>query len=166
MQKTENPLIFIVEDSLVYKDLLVAYLESKGYNNLKVFDSPNECSKYLNLQPDVIVLDYVGDYSRSGLEFMIQVKNEHPHVDFIFLSAQNDLEVAVRIMKVGAADYIVKDDQAPHKLVKSIESLIAVARRQKKIKGFKIGVMGFFILLFLVIMVIIFLSIYLEWTGF
>ncbi len=65
-------------------------------------------------------------------------------------------------MKLGAADYIVKNDKAPKNLVKSINSLITTTKREKQTKGFRIGVVGFFVLLFLVIMVIILMSIFLE----
>jgi DNA-binding NtrC family response regulator len=93
---------------------------------------------------------------------MLKIKQEHPEIDFIFLSGQNDVEVAVNIMKQGAADYIMKNEKAPENLVRSIEHLITATRRQKVRRGFKIGVIGFFILLFLVIMAIILLTIFLE----
>ncbi|MCK3683738.1 response regulator [Maribellus sp. YY47] len=161
MQKTKNPLIFIIEDSVVYKDLIVGYLQSKKYTNLKVYQKGEECIRDLHLKPDLIILDYLAA-SMTGLDLMVKVKREHPEVDFIFLSGQNDLEIAVQIMKIGAADYIVKNDKAPQKLVKSIESLSQIARHEKQAKGFKIGVVGFFVLLFLFIMVIIFMSIFLD----
>lgn len=161
MQKTKNPLIFLIEDSIVYKDLIVGYLQSKGFSNLKVYKKGEECANDLRLKPDLIILDYLSA-GKTGLEFMVQVQNEHPEVDFIFLSGQNDLEVAVRIMKIGAADYIVKNDQAPYKLVKSINRLINSTKKAKQVKGFKIGVVGFFIMLFLTIMIIILMSIFLE----
>ncbi|RIJ49698.1 response regulator [Maribellus luteus] len=162
MQKTKNPLIFIIENSVVYKDLIVGYLQSKKYTNVKVYQKGEDCMKDLHLKPDLIVLDYLS-VSMTGLELMVKVKKEHPNVDFIFLSGQNDLEVAVQIMKVGAADYIVKNDKAPQRLVKSIEGLSQTARHEKQTKGFRIGVIGFFVLLFLVIMIIIFVSFFLGY---
>ncbi len=161
MQKTKNPLIFIVEDSVVYKDLIVGYLQSKKYKNLKTFNNGEECLKELTLQPDVIVLDY--NFSGiNGMELMIQIKKELPFTSFIFLSAQNNLELAVKLMKVGADDYIVKNEKAPYNLVKSIEHLNTAAKEVKVAKGFKIGVIGFFIVLFIIIMVIILMTIFLE----
>ncbi len=161
MQKTKNPLIFIVEDSVVYKDLIVGYLQSKKYKNLKTFNNGEECLKELTLQPDVIVLDY--NFSGiNGMELMIQIKKELPFTSFIFLSAQNNLELAVKLMKVGADDYIVKNEKAPYNLVKSIEHLTTAAKEVKVAKGFKIGVIGFFIVLFIIIMVIILMTIFLE----
>lgn len=161
MQKTRNPLIFLIEDSTIYKDLIVGYLSSKKFSNIKIFKNGDECLKYLDLKPDLIILDYSTD-GRTGLEFMVQIQKQHPETDFIFLSGQNNVEVAVKIMKIGAADYIVKNDKAPYALVKSIDHLIHHTKKKKATKGFKIGVIGFFIMLFLIIMVIMFMSIFFE----
>ncbi len=161
MQKAKNPLIFVVEDSLVYKDLIVGYLKSKNFQNIKTFKNGEECMKMIDLKPDLIVLDYSFE-GISGLELMKKVKEEHPEIDFIFLSAQNDVEIAVKIMRLGAADYIIKNEKAPHNLLRSIEHLISVTKEIKIRQGFKIGVIGFFIMLFVIIMVIILMTIFLE----
>lgn len=161
MQKTKNPLIFVVEDSIIYKDLIVGYLQSKKYMNIKTFKNGEECLKELHLKPDLIVLDYSFE-GISGLELMRKVNVEHPEIDFIFLSAQNEVNVAVKIMKMGAADYIIKNEEAPYLLVRSIEQIITSTKQTKIKKGFKIGVMGFFIMLFIIIMIIVLMTIYLE----
>jgi len=161
MQKTKNPLIFVVQDNVVYKDLIVGYLKTHKYQNIKTYKSGEECMKEIALNPDLIVLDYNYE-GMNGLEIMRKVRDEHPETDFIFLSAQNDVEVAVKIMKVGAADYIVKNEKAPYNLVKAIDYLVAEVRQEKVKKGFKIGVVGFFMVLFLIIMIIILMTIFLE----
>ena len=161
MQRSKNPLIFIVEDSLVYKDLIVGYLQSKKFQNIKTFKNGEECLKMLDLKPDLIVLDYYFE-GINGLELMKKVKESQPEIDFIFLSAQNDVEIAVKIMRMGAADYIIKNEKAPHNLLRSIEHLISVNKEIKVRQGFKVGVIGFFIMLFVIIMVIILMTIFLE----
>jgi DNA-binding NtrC family response regulator len=161
MQKTKNPLIFIIEDSVIYKDLIVGYLQSKGYKNLKTFKNGEECLKEMNTKPDVIILDY--SFSGiNGLELMIKVREDSPETSFIFLSGQNDVELAVKIMKLGADDYIVKNEKAPYNLVKSIEHLLTETKQEKVSQGFKVGVIGFFVMLFVIIMVIILMTIFLE----
>jgi len=158
MQKTKNPLIFIIEDSVVYKDLIVGHLQSKKFTNVKTFEHPNECIKELELKPDIIVLDYTFG-GMSGLELMKKVKAEHPEIDFIFISGQNDVETAVKLIKIGAADYIVKNEKSPYRLVSAIENLLLVTKTKKMNKGFQIGVVGFFLMLFLVIVLIILITI-------
>jgi len=161
MQQTKNPLIFIIEDSIVYKDLITGYLKTNKYSSLKQYKNGDECLKDLHLKPDLIILDYVST-GMNGLELMRKVQKDYPEIDFIFLSGQNDVEVAVQIMKLGAADYIVKNDEAPKKLLKSINTLVSTTKRDHQSKGFKIGVIGFFVLLFLVIMIILLMSLFLD----
>lgn len=158
MQNLKNPLIFIVEDSIVYKDLIIGHLQSKKYTNLKTFSSAEDCLKELHLNPDIIVLDYSFE-GITGLELMKKVKDEHPEIDFIFISGQNEVEIAVKIMKLGAADYVIKNEKAPYRLVRAIEQLQAVTKTEKLKRGFKLGVVGFFIVLFLVIISIILITI-------
>ena len=161
MQNTRNPLIFFVEDSIVYKDLIVGYLQSKKINNIRVCKDAAECIKHLDLKPDIIILDStIGEL--SGLELMQKVKKEYPAIDFIFLSAQNKIPVAIKVMKLGAADYIIKNEQAPFRLVKSIEQLLKITKKEKIRKGLNIGIIGFFIMLFIIIMTIILASIFLD----
>ena len=161
MQKTRNPLIFVVQDSVVYKDLIVGYLKSHKYQNVKTFKNGEECLNSAKLKPDLVVLDYSFD-GLNGLEIMRKIKQEQPETEFIFLSGQNDVEVAVKLMKAGAADYVVKNEKAPQNLTKAIDHLVAEARQEKVKKGYKVGVIGFFMVLFLIIMIIILMTIFLE----
>lgn len=161
MQRTKDPLIFIVQNNVIYKDLIVGYLQQRKFNNLKTFNTAEECLKAIHKKPDIIVLDYTFE-GISGLELMKRIKADHPEIDFVFLSGQNSVEVAVNIMKMGAADYIYKNAQAPQTLIRSIEYLISTNKAEKVKKGFQIGVVGFFIMLFLIIMIIILMTIFLE----
>lgn len=159
MQKTKNPLIFIIEESTIYKDLIVGYLKSNKYPNVKVFKTGDECLNELHLNPDIIILDYSIE-GISGLELMKKVKSTRPTIDFIFLSGQNDVEIAVSILKLGATDYVVKNEKAPSRLVSAIERAISNTQKQKMNKGFTIGVLGFFVLLLLLIAGIISITLF------
>jgi DNA-binding NtrC family response regulator len=161
MKKTRNPLIFIVEDSVVYKDIIIGYLQTKKFKNLKTFKSAEECLKNMALKPDIIILDYSFE-GLNGLELMKKVQEEFPETEFIFLSGQNSVEIAVNIMKLGASDYIVKNEKAPSALVHSIEHLLNTTKKAKLKKGFQIGVVGFFVILFTIILTLILMSVFIK----
>jgi DNA-binding NtrC family response regulator len=159
MQNTRNPLIFVVIESPIYNNLVVGFLKSRRYKNLMSFASGKECLEHLNLNPDIFVCSYSME-DMNGLELMKKVKTDLPETDFFFLSGQNDVEVAVNIIKHGASDYIVKNDRALTKLAKSIDFAVNSTKSVKVKKGFKIGVIGFFIILFIIIMIILSLTVF------
>ena len=159
MYNTRNPLIFVVIQSPIYSNLVVGFLKSKKFINIKAFSSAKECLEHLKLNPDIFVSSYEMK-EMNGMELMKRVKADHPETDFFFLSGQNDVEVAVNIIKHGASDYIVKNDKALSKLAKSIEYTINATKSVKVKKGFKIGVVGFFIILFIIIMIILSLAVF------
>jgi DNA-binding NtrC family response regulator len=158
MQNTRNPLIFVVIESPIYNNLVVGFLKSRKYKNLMSFTTGKDCLEHLNLNPDIFVCSYAIE-DMNGLELMKKVKTALPETDFFFLSGQNDVEVAVSIIKQGAADYIVKNDKALAKLAKSIDIAVNTTKSVKVKRGFKIGVIGFFIILFVIIMIILSLAI-------
>jgi DNA-binding NtrC family response regulator len=157
MQNTRNPLIFVVIESPIYNNLVVGFLKSRRYKNLMSFNSGKDCLAHLNLNPDIFVCSYSMD-DMNGLELMKKVKSTLPETDFFFLSGQNDVEVAVNIIKQGASDYIVKNDKALAKLAKSIDITVNTTKSVKVKEGFRLGVFGFFIILFIIIMIILSLA--------
>ncbi len=159
MQNTRNPLIFVVIESPIYNNLVAGYLRSRKFKNIKTFSSGYDCLKNLHLNPDIVVISYSMD-EITGLEVMQKAKLTNPEISFFFLSGQNNVEVAVNIVKMGATDYIVKNERALGKLVKSIDFLVNSTKAVKVKKGFKIGVIGFFIILFIIIMIILSLAVF------
>lgn len=159
MQNNRNPLIFVVEDNVVYNDLILGVLKSKHFTNLKSFKSADECCKQIDQKPDIVILNYA--YSGfTGLDLMKKVHETMPEVIFIFLSGQNSVEVAVKIMRHGAFDYIVKNDKAPENLVAAIRLAISTEKRKDVRKGLRKGAILFFILVVVMIIIIFSLSLF------
>lgn len=161
MQNAKNPLIFIIEDNPIYNELITGVLRSKKFKNIHSFKSAEECLRKIDQNPDIVILDY-SFTGINGLELMRRVHETKPAADFIFLSAQNDVEIAVKIVKLGAFDYIVKNEKAPEKLLKSINDAISVTKKVNLKKGMKKGVVLFFVLLTIIIMIIFSLTIFVE----
>ena len=164
MQNIRNPFIFVVEDNPVYNTLITGVLRAKKYKQVHTFINTEECLKKIDLNPDIIILNYA--YSGfTGLDLMKKVHETKPDIDFIFLSGQNDVETAVKIIKLGAADYIVKSEKAPDKLINSIENLSAKVKRENLKQGLKIGVISVFLILILIVLIIIAFAIFTNIFG-
>lgn len=57
--------------------------------------------------PDILILD-VRLPGKGGLEILETVCEEWPHIQVIMVTAHKDVESAVKAMKLGAFDYVVK----------------------------------------------------------
>ena len=157
MQKRTEPLIFIVEDNPVYNKLVVNYLQTKKFNNIVSFFSGEECLKRIDEKPDIIIQDYLLE-GIDGIEVLKATKKLYPHTEFIFLSGQDSVDVAINTMKLGAFDYIVKDQMALKKLVDKITKILLTQQLIKSNKRYKTGIMLFFFTLAVIVLLLIALS--------
>ncbi len=159
MQDYSHLLIFVVEDNPIYNDLITGVLKNKQFRNIRSFSNTEECIKSIHLNPDIIVLNYAySDF--TGLDLMKRVHETRPQVTFIFLSGQNNVEVAVKIMRHGAFDYIVKNEKAPENLINAIHLALKGEKRQNTKKNLRKGAVLFFILILILIILIFSLSLF------
>ncbi|HAQ20420.1 MAG TPA: hypothetical protein DCR40_14495 [Prolixibacteraceae bacterium] len=144
MPNTKNPLIFVVEDNQMYNKLVVSYLKTNKFTLVESYLSGEEALKNMDKNPDIVIQDYLLE-GMTGIEVLIKAKKSNPNVEFIFLSGQDSIDIAINSMKYGAYDYIVKDQMALQKLVNKINKINSVTELVKSNKRYKIGVVLFFI---------------------
>ncbi len=144
MQNTKNPLIFVVEDNQMYNKLVVSYLKTNKFTNVESFLSGEEALDNMTKNPDIIIQDYLLE-GMTGIEVLIKAKKTNPDVEFIFLSGQDSIDIAINSMKYGAYDYIVKDQMALQKMVNKINKITSVTELVKSNKRYKVGVVLFFV---------------------
>ncbi|NOR75785.1 MAG: response regulator [Draconibacterium sp.] len=143
MDTKKSLLIYVVEDNKIYNYFVCEYLKKINYLNVKSFLSGKECLKTVSEgeSPDIVIQDYFLDDS-TGIEVMLGVKKHSKKSEFIFLTVNGSLEEAVNTVKLGAYDYILKDNDATLKKVVSniheIEKLIELQKRNKNIWRAKI----------------------------
>jgi DNA-binding NtrC family response regulator len=142
--KKGHPLIFIVEDNMAYSKIIDYHLKHNQYPNVSKFTSGEECLKHLYLRPDVIIQDYKLQ-GISGLNVLQRTKKLLPFTEFIFLSSQDSIEIAVNSIKYGAFDYIVKNEVALPRLLQKIDNIIKLQKLRKRNKMQKIFIISFLI---------------------
>lgn len=122
--------IFLVDDDALCLNLYQQFLKQLGYTNVRLFDNGNDCLESLDtLQPDIIFLDYNMD-DLNGIDVLKQIKKFNPAITVLFISGQEDIEVAVNAMRQGAMDYIVKSSLNTEKMrtiMERIESTLPQA---------------------------------------
>ncbi|MDA3878811.1 MAG: response regulator [Prolixibacteraceae bacterium] len=154
MQKENDSLIFVVEDNRVYNKLISSYLKSNNFTNIMSFYSGEEVINNLYRNPDIIIQDFLLDDGMNGIDVLKKAKELGNEVEFIFLSGQDNIDVAINTMKYGAYDYIVKDQMALKKMVNKINKIQSVNKLVKSNKRYKNGVVVFFSILAIVILIV------------
>lgn len=125
MAKPDYTPIFIVEDDVAYARVIRHSLENKNYANIKVFSSGEECIENLDLNPEIILLDYrLGEGKLNGLEVLKRIKKINPDIQIVFLTSVEKLEIATNTIKTGAYDYVVKSEAAMERIRNVIRRII------------------------------------------
>jgi DNA-binding NtrC family response regulator len=133
MAEKDNFLIFVVENNRIYNHLVTEYLKKQGFSRVKSIISGEECVEAVGKgeKPDIVIQDYSLD-GMNGLDVLKKVKKMSPGSEFIFLTANENMEVAVNTIKFGAYDYIVKDKLALEKVVYKMRKIVQMIRLEKK----------------------------------
>lgn len=118
-----NPFkIFIVEDDPWYGQLLKYHLSQNPDWEVLLFTTAKDCLENLNHRPDLICMDY-GLPDMMGDKLMQKVRSKSGVVKIIVISAQEDVSTALNILKMGATDYIVKDERTKDLLWASVVNI-------------------------------------------
>lgn len=125
--------ILIIDDSAEYRDLLELHLKKQitdavviGYDVVKLGkpDKDFDWSEY-----DVLFLDYkLGLAKDDGLIWLTEFRENPDLPPVIFLTGEGSEYVAVRAIKLGAADYINKADASPRRIANMIYGSIVSKR--------------------------------------
>lgn len=138
IMKTKALKIFVVDDDIFCQQLYVQYLSHLGYTDIEAFSSGIECIENLHKDPQLVFLDYSMD-DMNGIEVLKTIRAYDPEIQVIFISGQEDVEVAVDTLHYGAFDYIVKSRVSP----KLLEAIITGIEEEKKMFGKYVN-QGFF----------------------
>ncbi len=114
--------IFIVEDDVWYGSLLEYHLSLNPDYEVEKFATGKDCLNNLYKNPSVITLDYSLP-DMSGEDILKQVKKISPDTAIVIISGQEDVSTAIRMLKDGAYDYIVKDDETKDRIWNTVKNI-------------------------------------------
>jgi two-component system response regulator AtoC len=120
---TERPLrIYVVEDNEWYNKLLVYTLSLNPDYEVKSFLNAHDLLSSLEEMPDIVTLDYrLPDL--SGLEVLNRIRKENSGIRVILISEQEDIDMVVKLLKMGAYDYITKSSDIKERLLNTIQNI-------------------------------------------
>ncbi len=149
--------IAVVEDDPVFNKLIVIYLKNNGFKKVTGHLSGEDAVSNINEKPNIVIQDY--DLTgMNGMETMKKIKKRFPSSEFIFLSGQNSIQIAVDTLKLGAYDYIIKDSMSKEKVLSKVRKLMDIQKLIRDRKIYKYGVIIFGVLLVVSWSIIIFLE--------
>src|SRR6201995_186702 len=128
--------VFIVEDDVWYGSMLQHYLSLNPEYEVKRFESPRDFFAQLHENPEVVTLDYsLPDC--DGAEVLKKIKEHNPDIRVIVISGQEDVATAINLLKNGAFDYIVKDEDTKNRLWNSILHLREIRTLKEEVESLK-----------------------------
>jgi len=136
MKNSNNLKIFILEDDAWYGSMLQHYLSLNPDFEVKRFDNSKDFFGKLYEQPDVVTLDYSMP-DMDGAEVLKRIKEVHPGIQVIIISGQEDVSTAINLLKNGAFDYIVKDDDTKDRVWNSLMHLNEINGLRKQVEHLK-----------------------------
>jgi DNA-binding NtrC family response regulator len=101
--------VFVVDDDQFTLSWYAQYIGNLGSYDVTSFDNSLACLNNLTQEPNIIFLDHRMD-NLSGLEVLRKIKRFNPNIYVVFISGQEDIQVAVNALKLGAFDYIIKGE--------------------------------------------------------
>ena len=123
MSKENELKVLILEDIPADAELMVRALNNAGLTvTPKVVDNKEDFERELHrFRPDVILGDYTLP-SFSGRDALKMTIQEFPYVPFIFVTATLEATEAVKIIKKGAADFVMKEqlENLPQSVVRAL----------------------------------------------
>lgn len=111
----KGDLIFIIDDDPVYISFLKFNLFELGYTNVKTFETGQEYLNNLYQLPKVVLMDYMLE-DTTGKKLLSDTLTFDPDILVVIISSQNSIDSAVETLKIGALDYIIKDDSVGEQL--------------------------------------------------
>jgi len=114
--------IFIVEDDVWYGEVIEYHLSLNPDVTVKKFTNGKDFLKALDEEPSLVTLDYSLP-DMSGQEVLKRIKEYDPEIPVVIISGQEDIGTAIKILKDGAYDYIIKDDETKDRIWNVIKNI-------------------------------------------
>lgn len=121
--ETKRPLVLLVEDDPVMGESIVDWLAVAGYRVTWARSAEDAMARLHDAPADLVICD-IRLPGMTGEEFHARVFRRSTDAPMLFITGFGDIDQAVRLMKGGAADYILKPFDI-EKLLERIGALIA-----------------------------------------
>jgi DNA-binding NarL/FixJ family response regulator len=120
-RENSRPQLLIADDHAVFLEALKCWLEKHYVVTGTVTDGRSLVTAAIRLRPDVIILD-VGMPLLNGLDAARRIREQLPNVRLVFLTMQENANLAAAALELGHAGFVLKHSAASE-LVTAIEQV-------------------------------------------
>ena len=99
--------ILVVDDEAVVRELLYQSLSQEGYLCETAGDADQALDRITNVLPALVLLD-INMPGKSGMELLPEIIAKYPDTAVIMVTAVSNIETAIKLLKMGAYDYVIK----------------------------------------------------------
>ena len=128
--------IFIVEDDPWYGEILEYHLSLNPDHEIYRYTTGKECLANLSKKPGMISIDYSLP-DTNGVDLLKKIKQQNPDVPVIVISGQDDVSTAVELLRKGASDYFIKDDNTKELLWNAVTRIKEHQSLKKEVETLK-----------------------------
>jgi DNA-binding NtrC family response regulator len=128
--------IYILEDDRWYGAMLEHHLSLNPDYQVSKFENEQAFFKAMIDVPDVVTLDY-SLTNMDGSQVLKKIKQISPQTEVVIISGQEDIATAVNLLKTGAFDYIVKDEDTLDRLWNVLLHLQEIKNLRKEVENLK-----------------------------
>ncbi len=114
--------ILVVDDDINVLEVLEARLSSAGFLVIKA-NSADKALDVIRSQKVALIISDMKMPNKGGMDLFAEAQDINPHIPVLFLTAYGTIPDAVRAVKAGAVDYLVKPFDG-RELVKKIKAII------------------------------------------
>jgi DNA-binding NarL/FixJ family response regulator len=117
-----GPRVLVADDHAMFAETLRVYLEKTFTVVGVVMDGRALVTEAMRLRPDVIVVD-VSMPLLNGLDAARRIKVQAPNIKFIFLTMQDDADLAAAALELGPIGFVLKHSPG-QELLKAIDHVL------------------------------------------
>jgi DNA-binding NtrC family response regulator len=133
--------VLMVDDEVQTLNSFEMVLRSANVNNLIRCQDSREVMPLLSRQEIEVMLLDLSMPHMTGQELLLIVANDFPEIPVIIITGSNDVDTAVRCMKSGAFDYMVKPVEKS-RLISGVKRAIEIRELQRENKWLRAHVLS------------------------
>ncbi len=118
----KNPILLVDDEEYLLQSFELT-LNDNGINNIITVSDSRKVETVLDKNEITSVFLDLSMPHISGIQLLDKIKQNHPQIPVVIITGDNELETAVKCMKMGAFDYIVKPVEES-KLVSTVKRAI------------------------------------------